>query len=274
MTTEAQANTARMNSSYCILVSSCDAYADCWAPFFQLFEKYWHPYNHDIYLNTETTTYAYNDLVLYCPTPGLSAPAPLGWGDRLMRCLAALPYDIVLYLQEDYFLKADADVQAIDRLADLMLRDGLSHISLLSRSATLGNGQASEYPCLSPIPQKADYRISMQAGLWSVSALTSYLRRHETVWEFEWYGTRRARRRRDTFLYVNDTYEEQRGKPMFPYDATGVAHGRWARDVVEELFAAHNIDINYGIRGFYDENAFWDRGPRAARAVRRLRSLF
>jgi hypothetical protein len=114
----------------------------------------------------------------------------------------------------------------------------------------------------------------MQAGLWRKSALKSYMRRHETVWEFEWYGSRRARRRREPFFYVNEQYEARLGKRVFPYRATGVVHGRWVREIVEDLFDAHDIDVDYSRRGFLDQdNDSWGQRPLRTRALRRLRSI-
>lgn len=260
-----------MNESYCVLVSSCDAYADCWTPFFTLFAKYWHPYEHAIYLNTETQAFAFPGLDIRCPRVGLDAVRRLGWSDRLLRCLDQVPYDIVLYLQEDYFFNDTVDVAMIDDLARLMERDGITHISFIrgKRPAT-----RTPYEFLDRIEQRAEGRINAQAGLWRVSALKSYLRRHENVWELEWYGSRRAWRRPDTFLYVNEAYEAAHGKRVVPYQPTGVVHGRWLRRAVEDLFAANDIDVDFSQRGFYDpDNDDWGRKPLVTRALRRLRSV-
>jgi hypothetical protein len=72
------------------------------------------------------------------------------------------------------------------------------------------------------------------------------------VWEFEEYGTKRARRKREQFLFLNDEYQALHGKKPIPYDPTGVVQGQWARNIVEPLFADHNIDVDYETRGFYD----------------------
>jgi hypothetical protein len=268
---DSQANRRRVPQSYCLLVSSCDAYADCWLPFFTLLAEYWRPHDHAIYLNTETQAFAFADLDIRCPRVGLTTSGKLAWSGRLLRCLDTIPYEIVLYLQEDYFIKDTVDVSMIERLVGLMVREGISYVDL-NRSPR--PGQESRYRFLSHIDQRADYRISAQAGLWRVSALKSYLRRHETVWEFECYGTRRARRKRDTFFYVNDEYEETYTKKIIPYDATGVVHGRWVKTLVEDLFAAHNIPVDYAPRGFYDPcDDVWNRRSLLTKAARRIRSI-
>ena len=274
MTDPPHAKLGDVKPSYCILVSSCDAYADCWLPFFTLLATYWQPCNHEIYLNTETQPFSFPGLDIHCPRVGLAISHDLTWSERLLRCLDSIPHEIVLYLQEDYFINDIVNISMIDQLVELMQRDHLSHVSL-ARSSKLKPGQKSSYQFLSHIDQRAEYRISAQAGLWRVSALRSYLRRHETVWEFEWYGTRRARRKKDTFFYVNEEYQKAHGKMVVPYVGTGVVHGRWARKVVVELFAKHRISVDYTLRGFHDEvDGRYPRAPMLTRAARRLRSLF
>ena len=50
-----------------MLVSSCDAYADCWDPFFALFAKFWQSPRPVIYLNTETRQFEDPRLDIRCP---------------------------------------------------------------------------------------------------------------------------------------------------------------------------------------------------------------
>lgn len=259
------------NASYCLLVSSCDAYADSWPPFFTLLARFWPLPIPTIYLNTETQAFAFPGLDIHCPRVGLEAGHELAWGERLLACLARIPYEIVLYVQEDYFINDTVDVEMVGELVRLMERERTSHISLMPIARP---GTRSEHRFLTEMDQRAEYRIAAQAGLWRRASLISYLRRHETVWEFEWYGTRRARRRRDSFFYVNEEYERARGARVIPYWPTGIQHGRWVREVVEDLFAAHDIRVDYASRGFYDpEDDTWGRRPLLVRAIRRLRSI-
>jgi hypothetical protein len=252
------------------LVSSCDAYADCWPPFFKLLATQWSSPVPPVYLNTETRAYTFPGLDIRCPRVGLTESRELAWSDRLRRCLDRIPYEIVLYLQEDYFIDAPVDVETIESLVTLMDQETLTHVSLMRGRRSVS---PAPYPGLSRLDQRTQYRISAQAGLWRRSGLRSYLRRHESVWEFEWYGTERARRKRDTLLCISDEYEQTHGTKVISYHATGIANGRWARPVVD-LFAAHEIKIDYAVRGFYDPaDHVADRGPLVRRATRRLRSL-
>jgi len=256
---------------YCVLVNSCDSYADCWGPFFTLFAHYWPRRVPRIYLNTETLSYSYPGLDII--PLGVASHAGLAWSARVMGCLDRIPEPVVLYMQEDYFLKAPVDVPFVERCVADMLAHAVTHVSL-HPSACWSPSEASSLPHLSVVPRRAQYRISTQAGLWLRPALRSYMRKHENVWELEWYGTRRAWRRRDTFLHVNPDYITANGNDPVPYDPTGIGHGRWARDVVEELFAEHDIPVDFSRRGFYkEEGGDRRRPPRPYRALRRLRSI-
>src|SRR5579859_232901 len=116
--------------SYCVLVSSCDAYADCWEPFFTLLSRYWPSLDQPLYLNTETKAFAFPGLRIVSSRVGLEARHPLSWSERLRRCLDLFPCDIVLYLQDDYLLKDRVDGQEILRLAELMRTHAIDHIGL------------------------------------------------------------------------------------------------------------------------------------------------
>lgn len=276
MTDPAQPTQGHAKPPYCLLVSSCDAYADCWLPFFTLLATYWRPCDCEIYLNTETRSFSHPALDIHCPRVGLAASHELTWSERLLRCLDTIPYETVLYLQEDYFIKDTVDVTLIESFAQLMRQEHISHISL-ERGTAITPGDKTPYRFLSLMHKSAAYRISTQAGLWKVSALRSNLRRHETVWEFEEYGTKRARRNHEIFLFLNEEYQKLHDQKPIAYDPTGVVQGQWARNVVEELFAAHNIDVDYAARGFYNPhtgpNGHRTLRTRARKKLRSIRSL-
>jgi len=256
---------------YSLLVSSCDAYSDCWPPFFTLLAKYWPGPRPRIYLNTETRAFTFPELDIECPRVSLGRSIRLAWSHRLLRCLDEIPDEIILYLQEDYFLKDAVDTATIDELVNLMIREDIGHVSLAHYGRA---GNPCGHPFLSRIDRDSEYVVCAQAGLWNVSLLKSYLRRAETVWEFEWYGTRRARAREDSFYCVNDAYEQLHHRKVVPYDATGVVHGRWMRDAVEGLFRTHGIEIDYGVRGFYDPvDDSWESRSVLTRARRRLQLM-
>jgi hypothetical protein len=264
-----------MDSLYTILVNSTDSFDDCWYPFFKLFAKYWGGGKPKIVLNTETKNFSYSGLDIICSKVGGSKPMQqLAWGECLIRCLNQIGTDIILYVQDDYFLNGSVDVEQINAFVKLMVEEQYSHISLV----TFSNGgpwQPTKYPLLWEVDQKAPYRISLQAGLWRKDRLRFYVRSHETPWRFEVWGSKRAHRIKDSFLCVSHDVFDNRLRQIIPYEPTGIVEGKWNRKAVCRLFLENGIDVDFSKRGFYDPGQYIRRkDPIATRVISRLRSIF
>jgi len=263
-----------MNSLYTILVNSTDSFDDCWYPFFKLFSKYWDGEKPKIVLNTETKDFSYGGLDISCSkTAECSTSRRPAWGECLIRCLDQIRTDIVLYLQEDYFLNHFADVAQVNQFVKIMTEEHYSHISLV----TFSNGgpcTTSQHTHLWEIDQKAPYRISLQAGLWRKDRLRFYLRRHETPWQFEVWGSKRAHRIKDSFLCISHDVFDDRLRQIIPYAPTGIVEGKWNRKAVCRLFLENGIELDFTRRGFYDlRHESRVKKPLVTRVLARLRSL-
>lgn len=239
-----------MTASYSILVNSTDHFEDCWQPFFTLFSAYWPHCGQPIYLNTEVKDYSSPNISITCTRNESDLQGRrLTWSECLSLALDKIQTEIILYIQDDYFLEAPVDVDILDQLAQIMQTNGLSHIGLTPRASQLCT-QPTIHPLLREISQKARYRISLQAGLWNKKRLQYYLRQHENAWQFEIFGTRRAHHIKDTFYAIDYTAFDPLPR-IIPYiQDTGVIKGRW-NPTVPALFHAHGIDIDYETRGFY-----------------------
>jgi hypothetical protein len=239
---------------FTLLVNSTDSYSDCWDPFFTLMKAYWSDYQGPVYLNTETREYTFPSIDIR-PTHAQAGAAIPGerptWSECLTHSLLQIPTDIVLYCQEDYFLKANVDTAALVSLTQLMEARKLTYLSIVDFGNRGPFTPASFDERLCQVSQKDAYRISLQACLISKSRFMRYIRRHENPWQFEYYGNMRARRIKDEFYTINRTMYPLATNPIFPYDPTGVVSKKWKQDVVEELFARHNIDVDYAKRGWY-----------------------
>src|SRR5689334_452739 len=103
-----------MKSLYSVLVNSTDGFEDCWQPFFRLLDKYWAGSKPYIILNTESKDFSFTGLEITCSKVAGSNPAGrLAWGECFLRCLEKIDTDIILYLQEDYFINAPIRVDQI-----------------------------------------------------------------------------------------------------------------------------------------------------------------
>lgn len=235
------------NTPFTLLVNSCDAFDDCWAPFFTLLRKYWPGELPPILLNTEHKDYSLPGVPLTATQVQAGVSERLTWSQCLDAALAQIETPLVLYMQEDYFIERPVDIEAVTRAAQLMLeRPEIQHIGL-THFGSGGPFTQWEELGLSQIRRGASYRISTQAGLWRTPTLRSYILPWESGWMFELFGTVRSWRRNELFLTVDrDTAE----RPPIAYQHTGIVKGQWS-DFVPPLFEREGIAMDFSRRGFY-----------------------
>ena len=256
-----------------IFVNTSDNFEDCWIPFFTLFKRYWPECPYPIVLNTETKDFSFPGLDITCSKVALNETRRLTWSECLARSLDAINTPYILYLQEDYFLENIVREDFFEPFLDEMRADRADVIRLLECGGS-GPWHPTNNPLLWEIDQKATYRITLQAGLWRKTTLRNHIRLHESPWQLEVFGSARARRKKEKVFCVNRDNFSNPQSEILPYTATGVVKGQWDRDIVESLFAKHDIKIDYGIRGFYDHNAKKTvKRPLFNRIYDRLRSL-
>jgi hypothetical protein len=242
-------------TKYSILINTCDKFEDCWNPFFKLFKLYWPDCSGIIYLNTEYKDYSYPGLniipVKGCVKHQIPHNKRATWSQCLKWALEEMDTDIVLYMQEDYFLNGKVDsvmfnhfLEIIDshkEIPCIQLTNGGFPEVLPSETNHLSYGDTNHYAY-----------VSCQASLWRKNVLKSLIREYESAWNFEWYGSQRAKYLNLKFLTVSSSLVKAGGYEIIPYLMTGVIGGKWYRPTVD-LFVKHNIPMDFNIRGFHDE---------------------
>ncbi len=255
----------RSRHAVTLLVNTCDRFSDCWDPFFRLLEAYWPDAPEAIILNTEDASYRDERLQVRSARVAAGETQRLPWSECLRRCLGQIETEIVLYMQEDYFLRGAVRSEVVTACVEMMARDEeIEHIGL-SSFGSHGPFQPTSAPFCWLIPTRARYRVSLQAGLWRRSALARLLRPDENAWQLEIFGTWRSARASGRYLTVN--------RDMFPPDApvidyvhTGIIRGKW-HPGIPTLFGAHGIVVNHGVRGMYAPETSALRRLRTARNV-------
>jgi len=262
-----------LDQMYTVLVSSTDSYSDCWGPFFSLFEAFWPQPWPRVVLCTESQGFTPERLPLREVHVGTGRHPRPPWGTAVLSCLRCIPSDLVLYLQDDYFLKGLVRVDIIDQVARLMLSEHIDCVRLMECDGA-GPWKPSSHELLWNVDQHAQYRVTLQAALWRRDALAAFLRAHESPWQFEVWGSRRvARRGGDIRCISRHLFNDEVGQ-VVPYVPTGIVKGRWNRDVVEALFEKHGISVDFSQRGFWrrEETIARKRDPR--KLLSRVRSLW
>ena len=235
---------------YTIFVNSTDSFEDTWEPFFHLLGDYW-PGVGEVILNTETKTFTDPRLSVRATRVARPGEARIPWGECMLRALEHIPTELFVYLQDDYFLCDEVKLGVVDDAAAIMSDEGLDCLRLMECGGA-GPWEPTEYPWLWSLSTHAVYRISMQAALWTKTGIRKYLRSHESPWQMEVWGSRRASRIDGRIWCVSrDVYGD--GQPqVIPYLPTGIVKGRWFRPAVEDLFTEHGISVPFEVRGWWD----------------------
>lgn len=169
------------------------------------------------------------------------------WSESIAYCLTLAPTDVVLYLQEDYFLNAPVHTDLIQELALKMQDPRLGCIALTQRGAR-GSHHSTEFPGLLEVSPQRRYRVNCQAALWRVDFLKRFLRTEENAWQFEIFGTRRSARVPGGFYTLEPTPSITEAISYIA--GTGVVKGRWNTQI-PALFETYSIEMDYSKRGFY-----------------------
>lgn len=240
-------------NKFTILVNTCDKFEDCWYPFFKLFAIYWPDYKGKIYLNTEQKDFSYKGLdIVPLRIIEPSTNKRYTWSECLILALNKINENVILYMQEDYFIKGQVNDELIKKYVGMMDNHPDIHCIHLTDQAVIPDSRPSVYEGLYPAIHNQRYRISCQAALWRKNILLSYLRPYESAWDFEQFGSKRSANLDHNIFVVDNNWVKLDQFEIIPYIFTGIIQGKWYEKVIP-LFEKHNIDINYSKRGFSNE---------------------
>ena len=219
-----------------LIVSSCDKCSDLWQPFFYLVKKNWPDFYRRVYLCTDSETFAYDEFDIACP---LRMQSGSTWSENLMTLLKRMDEDHVLLMLEDFWLKEKVDETQLHQCEEIIKNDStIGFICLVHQLDPSPDNPASEnYPYLIEYGQNTPYRVTTQAGLWRRDYLLSLLRKHESAWWFEMFGSKRSKRS-EYHSYVVE-------KSVFSYDDGGVLfRGCYVEEYINFFKDDKNISIN------------------------------
>ena len=236
-----------------VIVNSCDAYADIWYVFFELFRLHWSDCPFPIVLNTESESYCHpgapkdwiQSFQLY---PKNANPK---WTNRLIETLKGIETDYVLL-----FLDDDLIIDTVDTKRILQCIEWMENDSEIMCFRALETGASKKYiPSEKYIGFNRDapdaFRSSINIMLCRKSQLMKNLIPGENIWEYEGNGMLRSR------YWKGEYYSSQTGAPLIPYNANmyggyGVWHGKWRENTIK-LCKDHGIDYDFSIRGILTE---------------------
>ena len=211
-----------------VLVSSCDDYDDLWKPFLKTFKKNWPDCNYKKYFITEKKNLFDKDFVsIKC---GLNK----NWSDRLHYALSNIDEDYVILMLEDFFLRSRIDNKKIHYFVNHIQKKKLNMIRLIKRPK--GTLAVNNHPELMEIEKKNSFRVSTQGSIWNKKILINLIKKNETIWEFEEYGTKRSKS-------YNNFYCVK--KNIMTYKHHVVERGKWFPWYAFYFSVIRNIEIDF-----------------------------
>ena len=242
-----------MNTDCTFFLSTYDGGEDLWKGFFKALSVQWPEMDMPIALSTETKSYDYPGYEIRALNSGKRR---IPWAKRLRRALERVDTEFILLFLEDFWLDSKVD--------DARFRQVLAWMKENPDVSTV-----SFYPCLPGEniddgklegfelrPDTCEYKLNCQVALWRREKLIEYIRPHESPWEFEIYGSKRASRYKERF-YTYKTYTDL----VFSYGDPNVGclihRGKWVEDVARRLDAMYDLHTDFSVRGFEDFDTVW-----------------
>lgn len=229
-------NKVRSHKDVAFVLSSCDKCCDLWEPFFTLVKRHWPDFDYRVYLCTDSKQFSSEGFDVSCP---LNMRADSTWSENLMALLEQVDEEYVLLMLEDFWLKVDVDINRLHRYEQMMQEDkNIGFICLVHQlEPSEENPISSDYPELIEYGFRTPYRVTTQAGLWRRDYLQSLLRRHESAWWFEMFGSKRSRKSFYSSYVVRDS--------VFSYDEGGVLfRGSYVSEYVKPFVEREGICLN------------------------------
>lgn len=241
----------KIHESCAIIVNSCDAYEDVWELFFCALRDNWKDCNVEIYLNTESKIFKFDDLKLNeintYAQKGLKKP----WGGRLLEALRSINKPFVISLFDDFVLEAEVNVEKIKQCIFWMKQN--ENIAAFYFSNIPGkNIEDTRFPEFELIGARNDYRLNSAPAIWRREKLIEFTGEIDNPWAWEFFGSARTYNGIDHFYCAKLENEN-----VFVYNYTlggAIRRGKWVSHVVLPLVKKYKLEIDLNKRGIASES--------------------
>lgn len=240
------------NKNLCsVLLSSCDAYSDTWMPFFALMNRYWKDCPYDVYLNTESLSFntpcdfGFEVTALHPKNPACR------WGERMIDVLHQIDTPYIFLTLDDYFIKSELNQEVFNHCLELMEKDpSIASIQMdAARRVQEGKREIKDDKIILNELPKSGWKTHFIPTIWRKSVLLKWLRKHESIWGFELYGSQRA-----IWWHYKEKVLTLDAPVVYDYlwvdSCSVIAHGKWLEsDKVDSFFADNGLEIDFSKRG-------------------------
>jgi len=207
-----------MVNNCAVIISSCDAYEDAWAPFFTLFFRYWPDCPFPIYLISNEVTY------LDSRIRPLRVGPDRGWANNTKKAMKQISEPFIIFILEDLFLEKPTNTEYILQLLEHIKEQHAATIRLFPSPLP-----DEDYPNdlnLGRMGRDAPYRTSLMIGIWDKKIFISLIKEDENAWQMEIDGTERSR-------FVSEAFISVKTPAIHYYERTGIIRGKWMYQAVK-----------------------------------------
>ena len=238
------------------LVNSYDGGEDLWKPFFTALQKQWPEMDLPIVLNTESKSWSFPGYDI--TTFGLYPPGKkVAWGRRMIDTLERIRTKYVFWILDDFWLDAPVDHKRFEEVFPWL--DENPDIASFSFHKTVDEKNNILDGCFDGYARRSqtgEYRLNCSTAVWRRERLIDFIRPHESPWEWEIWGSRRAARYPDRLYCLIS--EENPVISVGCRDKGGLIHrGRWVKEAVEYFSQIYDLSyIDFSKRGYEDFDEF------------------
>jgi hypothetical protein len=217
--------TERLEEQFAVLIISCDKYSDLWQPFFELFWRFWPDCPFKVYLLSN------NKGIDDSRIQNILVGEEETWSDKTIKGLKRINQDYIFLIVDDIFFTGFIKTEKILEVLEWMLKSGAIHV----RFNYFPRPDKRYNELLGIVSPGTLYRTSTQISAWKKDVLLDLLRKEESVWDFEIYGSERSDRY-DGFYATRELF--------IPY-LHGVVKGKYQKFVVSRLNSLGvKVDLN------------------------------
>ncbi len=165
-------------SKVAIMITSCDAYSECWKPMIFSLDKYWPDCEFPRYI---VTNYKEEEL------PNTSfikvGDDKRSWCTLAKKGLEAIDADYVLFFQEDYWLSQKVDNNAIKAHIQYMEENNVDYLKICKDILRDNYRLGDSIYCNNPLDVRYSFNTAM--AIWRKKSILPLLIDGWSGWEFE-----------------------------------------------------------------------------------------
>lgn len=160
-----------------VVVSSCDAFQECWDPFIFSLNKYWADCPWDVYIVSNYNSVDSENVNF------ILVGEDKGWASNLKKAISQIDADYIVYLQEDYFLDFKVDSAQIKQHLAYCSENNIDYLRLFG--PFFDEYAIADTP-YSLSPKSKRYRLCLRSAIWKKKSFDKILIDGYSGWQFEW----------------------------------------------------------------------------------------